>query len=272
MSHEIVKLDDSLPAKLKEEIGKELETSLDDMMDGIDARPIKIKIAAGGANNWLIGEDGDTVKEFRGIIIKNIKANAYWHKDDNTANPVLIENLPEDYDSRIPLCSSMDGIGGSIPTQKIKSNGREVTCFGKCGDCYLNQYKTAVNDSGERGKGKACKNGRRMVVLIEGSRVPHVLTLPPTSIKNFDNYITKLSGKGIAAWIVWTTFKLEAKKDGQKKWSCFVAGQEERIPTEMIPTVYEFKKLFESTVGIEITADEFDGGNGQVVTDENALF
>jgi hypothetical protein len=276
MSNELIKLDESLPAELQEEITKELDTSLNQMMGGIDVRPIKIKIAAGGSNNWLIGDDETAKKSFRAIIIANIKANAYWHKADNVANPVLIDTMPEDYDPNIPLCSSMDGILGSISAQTAKADGREVTCFGDCGSCYLNQYKTAVSEAGERGKGKACKNGRRMVVLVDGSDVPHVITLPPTSIKNFDGYITKLRGKKTAAWIVWTTFNLESKQDGQRKWSVFTPGQEERIPDELVPDVYKFKKQFEAAVGIEITPDEFEGGNGQpeeveaeVVTDKD---
>jgi len=261
MSNELVKLDESLPAELREEIQGELAKSLDDMMDGVDPRPIKIKIAAGGSNNWLIGDDEDAVKEFRAIIIKNIKANAYWHKEDNTNNPIFLDTLPDDYDPNIPLCSSMDGINGSQPEQVVKANGNKIKCFGHCSTCYLNQYKTAINDSGERGKGKACKNGRRMIVLLEGSNVPHLITLPPTSIKNFDAYITKLKGKNLPAWIVWTTFKLESKQSGQRKWSVFVPGQEERIPDDMIPQTYQVKKQVEASVGaVEITADEFDGG------------
>lgn len=272
MSNELIKLDESLPAELREEITKELESSLDQMMDGIDARPIKIKIAAGGSNNWLIGDDEEAVKKFRAIIIANIKAMAYWHKEDNVANPILIDVLPDSYDANIPLCSSMDGITGSLPAQTVKADGKEVTCFGNCGDCYLNQYKTAVNESGEHGKGKACKNGRRMVVILEGSEVPHVITLPPTSIKNFDAYITKLRGKKTAAWIVWTTFLLESKQDGQRKWSVFTPGKEERIPDELVPIIYKLKTQFEGLSGVDITRDEFEGAattNGEVVTDEN---
>lgn len=273
MSHELIKYDSSVPAELRDKINGELEASLDQMMDGIDARPIKIKISPGGSNNWLFGDDETAVKSFRAIIIANIKAMAYWHKEDNNANPIFIETMPEDYDPNIPLCSSMDGITGSLPAQAVKGNGGEVTCFGKCGTCYLNQYKTAVNERGERGKGKACKNGRRMVVIVEGSDVPHVITLPPTSIKNFDAYITKLRGKKTPAWIVYTTFNLESKQDGQRKWSVFTPGKEERIPDEIVPVIYKLKVQFESLTGIEITQDEFEGshpnGAEEVVTDEN---
>jgi len=273
MSNELIKLDENLPAELRAEIQGELESSLDQMMDGIDARPIKIKISPGGSNNWLFGDDETAIKSFRGIIIANIKAMAYWHKEDNTKNPILVDDLPDDYDPNIPLCSSMDGLTGSLPPQTVKANGKEVTCFGSCSVCYLNQYKTAISDTGEHGKGKACKNGRRMVVMVEGSDVPHVITLPPTSIKNFDAYITKLRGKKTPVWVVWTTFQLESKQDGQRKWSVFTPGKEERIPDNVVPEIYKLKKQFEALTGIEITQDEFEGshpnGAEEVVTDEN---
>jgi len=285
MSNELIKLDENLPAELRAEINKELSDSLGQMMDGIDVQPIKIKIAAGGSNNWLVGKDEVAEKSFRGIIIVNTKAYAYWHKKDKP-NPITL-TLSDDTDLNRPICSSTDGIVGSEPPQIVKANGKEVTCFGNCGagkknaseynsacgDCYLNYYGTAVDESGKPGKGKGCKNGRRMLILKEGSEIPHVLTLSPSSITNFDAYITKLRNKKTASWIVWTTFNLESKQDGPKKWSFFTPGQEERIPDEIVPKVYQFKKQFEAAVGIEITQDEFEGshpnGAEEVVTDEN---
>lgn len=259
MTHnkQLMVLPEGTPPALAAEMEAEYKKSLQDMMDGVDARPPQIKIAPGGANNWLIGQEQEAVKSFKGIILANTKANAYWHQEDNTLNPVLID-VPEDQNLDIPLCTSLDGSTGSRPEQEASANGKAVKCFGKCSTCYLNQFETAISDSGERGKGKACKNGRRLIVWVDGYAVPFLLTLPPTSILAFDSYITMLRGKNKASWAVWTVFGLELKERGKQRWSVFKPGDFEEVSPADLPEVYAFHKQFKPVVKVEISEDDFD--------------
>ena len=259
MTHnkQLVTLPENLPPALAAEMQEDYENSLSEMMDGIDARPPQIKIAAGGSNNWEIGPDKEAVKEFRGIILANTKANAYWHQQDQIANPILID-LNDDHNYDIPFCTSTDGIFGSRERAEAAADGKAVPCFGTCADCHLNQYETAVNDSGIRGKGKACKNGRRIVVWVEGYDVPYLITLPPTSITAFDAYVTALRGKGKALWAVFTIFKLEMKERGKQRWSVFAPGSFEDVNPADLPEIYKIKNQFKPTIKADITDDDFD--------------
>lgn len=72
-----------------------------------------------------------------------------------------------------PLCSSMDGKWG------------EGSPGGVCEACELNHYRTDPKG----GKGKACKNQRALYILRNGEYVPICLTLPPTSLTPFQDFL-----------------------------------------------------------------------------------
>ena len=71
---------------------------------------------------------------------------------------------------------------------------------GDCHDCPHNQW-----DTGPNGKGKACKNARRLVLLAYGddqdgdenlsTTAPATLKVPPTSIKNWAGYSKAITGR-----------------------------------------------------------------------------
>jgi hypothetical protein len=54
---------------------------------------------------------------------------------------------------------------------------------GTCAVCALNRF-----GSSENGKGKACKNMRILYLLRDGEYMPLQVTLPPTSIKPFNDF------------------------------------------------------------------------------------
>lgn len=135
---------------------------LADDMDGLHLNFQRVKIPAGGALQYEIpGEDPenpDYTKYLEGVILFNHASCAYWldgEIDENTA----------------PMCSAVDGKVG------IGEPG------GTCAVCALNRFGT-----GENGKGKACKNMRVLYLLRDGEYMPLQVTLPPTSIKPFNDF------------------------------------------------------------------------------------
>jgi hypothetical protein len=74
----------------------------------------------------------------------------------------------------------------NAPTQQDES----------CGDCAFNQWGSATNG----GKGKACKNTRKLLVVpadAEGDNVQqYVLNVSPSGIKHYDKYIDMLASSG----------------------------------------------------------------------------
>jgi hypothetical protein len=157
--------------------------------EGVDLRPSRIKISKDTLQ--FMDEMGNTTKELTGVIVYKQKARGYWDRDS---------------DDKMPVCSSINGIIG-IQTE----DGAEK----KCADCPYNQWRSAIDDSGNPARGKACKEMRRVFLLQKGSALPVVLTLPPTSITEFDKYISARISRGLADIATETVFTLTAETGGK---------------------------------------------------------
>ena len=113
-------------------------------------------------------------KELTGVIVFTHRLNAYWPNG----------NDPRGMDeSRIPLCSSMDGkIGVNNATGEVVP----------CESCPFNEYGSGVRDDGTAARGKACKNMRRVYMVMDGDPNYYLLTVPPTSIKDVNKALQKI--------------------------------------------------------------------------------
>lgn len=135
-------------------------------MDGLQMNFPRVKIPAGGALQFEIPsgdpENPDYLKTLEGVILFNHNNYAYWPEgseyDENTA----------------PLCTSVDG------KQGIGEPG------GACEACALNRF-----GSGPEGRGKACKNMRALYLLRSGEYIPLQITLPPTSLSPFREFMNQ---------------------------------------------------------------------------------
>lgn len=148
-------------------LGNDLAEAIAEEMDGLSIEFDRVKIPSGGGLAFEIpGDDPDNpelAKEIIGVIVDQHPVNAYW------AVKYSGENNPPD-------CSSMDGKEG------VDQDGNRRPC----NSCPYNEW-----GSDEDGRGKACKNMRRIYILPEDEMFPLLLTLPPTSLKNFANYLAK---------------------------------------------------------------------------------
>ena len=151
-----------------------------------------IKIPSGGGLAFEVPSDDPEKPEpkssLKGIIIYHHPVNAYWADAYTGA-----KNAPD--------CVSFDA-----------KNGR-VTATGEvrdCATCPFNQFGSDTSG----GKGKACKNGHRVYILLENETLPLMLILPPTSIKNLKDYLAKrVLIKGKRSYEVITEFKLAKDKN-----------------------------------------------------------
>ena len=138
------------------------------MQQSVGGTPhITAKVGTGGVNMFILsnGNKGVTVEKFSGVIIGNHKCNAWFPKGELNSSPI---------------CSSNDGIIG------INRQTGE----------YLNCMTCPNNEFGSDGNGKLCKNMHKLYILAENCAVPITLSLPPTSLENWRNYV--LSGVAVA--------------------------------------------------------------------------
>lgn len=142
-------------------------------LEGTTPRFARVKIPSGGGLAFELPGEGDQpeiTQEIVGVILDHYPVNAYW------ANKFSGQNNPPD-------CSALDAkVGTGDPG-------------GNCATCPMNQWGTAVDQNGNPTAGKACKNIHRVYVLQEGEILPLLLALPPTSLSNFTQYMTRLTSK-----------------------------------------------------------------------------
>lgn len=166
-------------------------------MDGIAIRFPRIKIPAGGSLAFEVPTDDpenpEYLRSLEGVILHTHRANGLWPGGKTE------ENVP-------PSCMSMDGkTGYGIPG-------------GNCVTCAFNQW-----DSGPEGKGKLCKNMRYVYLLRDGDALPVLLSLPPTSLSEFDNYAssTFLMKRKMPAGSI-TKISLRKESNGSQDYSVAV--------------------------------------------------
>ena len=268
MPKALVKKEDNLPVNVDEHKDL-LEQSRGEMAATADFRPPMITIAPAGANVFMKNEKaiGDKVT---GIILGQTRANAFWVPDpskDSVGSDRFFELFggddiaktePDDF----PLCTSNDGINGSHEI----IDSAEGPCFGSCSKCFLNCFGSDLRG----GKGKACKNAKRLLMLLPRSGIPNVLTLPPTSIRAFDDYATALYEWKLTPLFVHTTIGLKIKEaSGGIKYSIavFETGDEpDRISETEIAEVQALRETFLKAVKVDMKLDEVEpsgkGGEG----------
>lgn len=166
--------------------GIDLGTMMAEEMDGLTPNFERVKIPAGGGVAFeLPGEDvnsPDLVKEFEAVILHHQPVRTYYKEKYNGSN-----NPPE--------CGSMDGkVGVENESGELKD----------CASCPFNKFGSA-----EDGKGKACKQKRRLFILREGEFIPLILTLPTGSLGEFSKYVMRVIGTGRNTNGIVTKFSLK---------------------------------------------------------------
>lgn len=144
-----------------------------------------------------------------------------------------------------PICSSMDAkVGVDLEDGAVHN----------CETCEFNQFGTA----GQGKRGKACKNMIRLYILTDSSPIPILLSLPPTSMKNWQTYryglsLDQLSPKGVLTEL--SLVNAVSKTSGDKfvkvkpRFKGILSEEARRI-AEMFAAGFAPK--------VEITADDYE--------------
>jgi hypothetical protein len=183
-------------AKLPQDVRERLNTQVTKTMKDVTARLPIIKISR-ETGQYMFPEDV-LKSEFIGVILASNVTKSYWDKAYGG------DNSP-------PTCASLDGV---TPSQWEGDNPVSK----KCGSCPMNKFGTAVDKDGNSTKGKACRDIRRVHILIDKEMFPYRLVLPPTSLYNYDDFVTRQTGKyGLPISLLVVNFSTEkAESDGYK--------------------------------------------------------
>lgn len=186
---------------------EEMAELFSENLDGITPEFPRVKFPSGGNLAFEVpgdGEEQEYKKELVGVVVAHQSVNAYW------AQKFEGENNPPD-------CSSMDGKVGFAP------EGANVPWAGSnrdCATCPFNQWGSATDQQGNKTNGKACKNMKRIYLMQEGEYLPIMITVPPTSVKQWNTYMVNMVSKGKRFYGVVTKIRLQkAKNSGGIEYS-----------------------------------------------------
>lgn len=164
-------------------------------MQDMDRFPYgRIQIAAAGAGVFKVTDPGEedavVATEIQGVILFSHKANGLWAGEFGKG------------DDKAPVCSSINGDEG-----QNTETGEIIACA----SCPYNRFGSARG-----GRGKACKNMRRLYIMRQNDIFPMIMTLPPTALSAFDKYRTKvmLARKKMYGVVTKITLKTAQNKDG----------------------------------------------------------
>ena len=170
-------------------VSTDLTASLGEEMQGLNLTFDRIKVPSGGGLAYEVPSDNpdspDLAKEIKAVILYHHPVQSYYKEKFTGGN-------------ESPDCASYDGIHGVE-----KETGEVKTCK----ECELNKF-----GSGENG-GKACKTKRRIFLLLEGSAIPVIFSMPTTSLNDFSKYILRLVGKNKKSFQVVTKFTLKKEQN-----------------------------------------------------------
>lgn len=182
--------------------------------------------------------DGEKHQQFIGTILDMNRINAWWE-----------ESFDESGGGSPPQCYSMNGVAPDKLSENLQA--------AECAECERNKYGS------DGGRGKACKNMKRIHVLFKNELFPHRLTVPPSNLKVVDIYVTQLTSKGFPYQLVETGFSLrETKnKDGIKYSELVLAPVSyitDRAQAEKIKEL--LTQLKPAMRGQAISANEYEAG------------
>lgn len=229
MAANLVKAENFAIVPMTEDIAQMLTEEL----DGMGQVPFDaVKIPSGGGLSFeLSGDDPDnpeTAQTLTGVIVHHHPVNVYWEHDFDGAGG-------------LPDCSSPDGKHG------LNAKTGEVL---DCASCPYNQFGSG------KGNSKACKNTHRVYLLRENEPLPILLTLPPTSLRAFKDYLAKrLIMKGKRSTDVLTSIKLKREKnaDGIAYSACVFTKAGDLTPDQIaaVKPVAAWVKGISSRVPVE---------------------
>ena len=190
------------------------------------------------------------IPKFEAIILHQNAANAWWERPLAPGEP-----------PKMPDCFSMDG---KTPVAQCEPEQNNIMCCEnrqsdycvKDGMPYCKQNQFGSDE--KTGKGKACKNMKRLLILIENNMLPKRLTITPTSIRNFEDYMTGLLDRGLPYNTVVTEFSLEEKRDGTNVYSIINFKRKDVLKREDLINLAKFVKEARDLANIqEIRSDEY---------------
>lgn len=206
----------------------------------------RLTIVHTGVAQFRNETDGDMYKSFNGVIV-HVEQQRVWWKNKFGSAPKGEKTLPE--------CFSRDLDAPDRDSKEPQSP--------KCGTCKQAQWGTDIKPDGTPGKGQACKENRRLFVMIEGHSAPYWIPIPPSSLKSLGAYFLLLRDKKLGRpQEVVTRFALKNVDNADGiKYSELELSFVGKLPPGFVYLAIQEKKEIEQMVktAAPLSKEEFEG-------------
>jgi len=177
---------ENLPEELKKSYAEDVKSNV----EGIEIKFPKIGVDHKGINFVVPTSSG-------GVLVNNITGIVLHHHRIN----YLFDN-----EIKKMLCFSTDSVEpttmeGTTPQSQF------------CKSCPKNKYGSG------KGRGKMCKNVISVHILLDNESIPFTFYVSPTSIKEYENYVSNLVAEKIPLIAVKTSFSLSRVESGGFIWA-----------------------------------------------------
>lgn len=208
--------------------GFDFSKAIAEEMEGLTAFFERIKMPSGDTTVFQVPSDNpdepELVREITAVILYHHPIRAYF-KEKYTGATVP------------PDCGSLNAVEGHGEPGGI------------CEHCQYNVFGSGENNA------KACKERRRLYLLLEGELFPVMLSLPTGSLKEFGRYIMRCLSKGYKTNAVVTRITLaKATNKGGIAYAKAVFRMVREMTEDEIPLIAKMSeqvKEISQSVGFE---------------------
>ena len=221
--------------------GFDFSKAVAEEMEGLTAFFERIKMPSGDTTVFQVPSENpdepELVREITAVILYHHPIRAYF-KEKYTGATVP------------PDCGSLNAVEG------FGEPG------GSCESCPYNAFGSGENNA------KACKERRRLYLLLEGELFPVMLSLPTGSLKEFSRYIMRCLSKGNKTNAVVTKITLtKATNKGGIAYAKAVFRMERQLTADEVPLIAKLSeqiKEISQSVGFEGNETSEEGSFGVV--------
>jgi hypothetical protein len=198
----------NLPAVQKTAVGKPADWKAE--LEKYAAKTMKMEENVAGGNristrNGVLSYHGSELKEIHCVILTALVENAYYEGTYDPGAP------------RAPVCFAFSEDGEDMEPHENSHAKQNDTCDG----CEKNEWGSA-----DRGRGKACKNIRRVALLsISDNPTPEeindaeiaTISIPVTSVAAYSGHVKQIALNGMPPFAYHTRIWLENDPKTQYK-------------------------------------------------------
>lgn len=209
---EIAVADSNLPAEVGESVLAYLDEKADESYE-----PGFILFEIGHGTTSISSKSFGSTESLKAVVLSVEVVRALWFNGTDEE-----KSTAEGWTGGFPVCSSRNnnGANGLFPKPLDKETPDLVKavmtpiidCDFHCPECEWNKFGSAL-----RGRGKLCKESRRLLLWSPATEVTGVLSVPPSSIANWRQYRAGLQGKHFSRVVVDIT--LQPVKQGSISYS-----------------------------------------------------